>query len=203
MKAHDYPPAIQELIVQLKRMPGTGSRGAERLALWFMQQGRNEARQLSSALLRAADTIGSCPLCGFFAAHGEYCTACSDPSRDASQICVVEQPTDVLPIERCGSYRGLYHCLGGKISPLDGIMPEDLSFASLRERVNAHPHCELILAVGSDVEGEATALYLAEQFAALPCRITRLAQGMPAGAGLSHADAITLMRAFQGRQSFS
>ncbi len=203
MKAQDYPPAVQELIAQLKRMPGTGSRGAERLALWFLQQGRNEARNLSAALLHAADSIGTCPSCGFFAVRGEHCIACSDPTRDSSQICVVEQPTDVLPIERSGSFCGLYHCLGGKISPLDGIMPEDLALDSLRERVAAHPGCELILAVGSDVEGEATALYLAELFSQADCRITRLAQGMPAGAGLGQADAITLMRALQGRHSFS
>ncbi len=203
MKAQDYPPAVQELIARLKRMPGTGSRGAERLALWFLQHGRHEARELSAALSLAIDTIGACPSCGFFAAKGELCIACSDPTRDTSQICVVEQPTDVLPIERCGSFRGLYHCLGGKISPLDGIMPEDLTISSLRDRILAHPGCELILAVGSDVEGEATALYLADQFAALPCRISRLAQGMPAGAGLGQADAITLMRALQGRLPLS
>ena len=130
---------------------------------------------------------------------GCRCTACDDPTRDSSLLCVVEQPTDVLPIERCGTYRGLYHCLGGKISPLDGIMPEDLAIEKLLQRVQAHPGCEVILAVGSDVEGEATALYLAEQLGKLPGRCTRLAQGMPAGAGLGHADAITVMRALAGR----
>lgn len=200
MKAQDYPAGVHELIAALKRMPGIGSRGAERHALWFLQQGRNEARQLAAALTAAADTVGTCPQCGFFAANGELCTACADPARDAATLCVVEQPTDVLPIERCGSFRGLYHCLGGKISPLDGVMPEDLSIDKLRERVRLHAGCEVILAVGSDVEGEATALYLAEELGKLPCRITRIAQGMPAGAGLSHADAITLMRALEGRQ---
>lgn len=200
MKAQEYPAAVLEMIAALKRMPGVGSRGAERLALWFLQQGRNEARTLAGALTRAADTVGQCPECGFFAESGCLCTACADPARDAQQLCVVEQPTDVLPIERCGSYRGLYHCLGGKISPLDGIMPEDLSLDKLTERVKAHPGCEVILAVGSDVEGEATALYLAEQLSALDCRCTRLAQGMPAGAGLGHADAVTLMRALDGRR---
>ncbi len=200
MKAQDYPAAVLEMISRLKRMPGVGSRGAERLALWFLQQGRNEAHQLAEALVQAVDTVGHCPECGFFAPQGELCAACGDPSRDASLLCVVEQPTDVLPIERCGMYRGLYHCLGGKISPLDGIMPEDLAISRLLERVRRHPNSEVILAVGSDVEGEATALYLAEALSELPCRVSRLAQGMPAGAGLSHADAITLMRALQGRQ---
>lgn len=200
MKAQDYPSPVLELIARLKRMPGTGSRGAERLALWFLRQGRNEAEALSSALMRAAEEVSPCPECGFFAMQGQMCTACSDPARDASLLCVVEQATDVLPIERCGMYRGLYHCLGGKISPLDGIMPEDLSIASLLKRVRQRPGCEVILAVGSDVEGEATALYLAEQLEGMDCRVSRLAQGMPAGAGLGHADAVTLMRALEGRR---
>ena len=200
MKAQDYPRPVLDMIAALKRMPGVGTRGAERLALWFLQQGRNEARQLAGALTTAADTVGNCPECGFFAEKGCLCTACDDPTRDSSLLCVVEQPTDVLPIERCGTFRGLYHCLGGKISPLDGIMPEDLALDKLVERVQAHPGCEVILAVGSDVEGEATALYLAERLGKLPCRCTRLAQGRPAGAGLGHADAITLMRALEGRR---
>ncbi len=199
MKAQDYPPAVLELVTRLKRMPGVGSRGAERLALWFLQGERTEAQQLACALMQAAESVGTCPSCGFFAAKGQQCTACSDPERDTSQICVVEQATDVLPIERCGMYHGLYHCLGGKVSPLDGIMPEDLSIQPLLARVNERPGCEVILAVGSDVEGEATALYLTEALSALNCRVSRLAQGMPAGAGLGHADALTLMRALQGR----
>ena len=200
MKAQDYPQPVLELISRLKRMPGIGTRGAERFALWFLQQGRNDARALSAALQDAADSVGTCPECGFFSLKGECCTACEDPTRDASLFCVVEQPTDVLPIERCGSFRGLYHCLGGKISPLDGIMPEDLSVEHLVERVQAHPGCEVILAVGSDVEGEATALYLADRLSAVNCKITRIAQGIPAGAGLGHADAITLLRALEGRK---
>lgn len=200
MKAQDYPQPVQELIARLKRMPGIGTRGAERHALWFLQHGRQDARNLAVALTAAVDDVSACPRCGFFATRGELCTACGDPARDASLLCVVEQPTDVLPIERCGSFRGLYHCLGGKISPLDGVMPEDLSVSLLVERVRAVPGCEVILAVGSDVEGEATALYLAEQLSALNCRVTRLAQGMPAGAGLGQADAITLMRALEGRK---
>ena len=201
MKAQEYPTAVLELISALKRMPGVGSRGAERLALWFLQQGRQDARSLAAALVQAADTVSTCPECGFFSPHGETCAACSDAARDTSLLCVVEQPTDVLPIERSGAFRGLYHCLGGKISPLDGVMPEDLSIEKLLERVRNRPGCEVVLAVGSDVEGEATALYLANQLAPLDCRVSRIAQGMPAGAGLSHADAVTLMRAMQGHKS--
>lgn len=201
MKAQDYPPAVLDLIAALRSMPGIGSRGAERHALWFLRQGRQEALHLAEALARAAEEVGYCPQCGFFAAKGELCTACSDPARDAALLCVVEQPTDVLPIERSGSYRGLYHCLGGKISPLDGVMPEDLSIEPLVARVRRHPGCEVILALSSDVEGEATALYLGEQLGSLDCRITRLAQGMPAGAALTHTDAITVMRALRDRRA--
>lgn len=202
MKTQDYPKPVLELIARLKRMPGIGTRGAERHALWFLQHGRADARALATALTAAADEVTNCPSCGFFSAGGELCTACGDPTRDSSLLCVVEQPTDVLPIERCGSFRGLYHCLGGKISPLDGIMPEDLAVNGLIDRVRSTPGCEVILAISSDVEGEATALYLAEQLSPLNCKVTRLAQGMPAGAGLGQADAITLMRALEGRRGF-
>ncbi len=199
MKAQDYPPDVQELIKSLALMPGTGRRSAERLALWFLQRAGSDARHIADAITRAVSSTGTCPNCGFFAPRGELCTACGDPTRDAAQICVVERATDVLPIEHSGSFQGLYHCLGGKISPLDGILPETLSIEPLVQRVREHPNCEVILAVGNDVEGEATALYLAERLRELPCRITRLAQGMPAGAGLSQADSITVMRALNGR----
>jgi len=220
MNAHDYPIALRECIIQLKRMPGVGSRGAERLALWFLQHGQADAGKLALSLQQIVAEVGYCPQCGFFSEKGILCSACSDPQRDANSICVVEQASDVLPIERCGIYRGQYHCLGGKISPLDGIMPEDLALENLLERVkinsqrllneranslldpddSAPPMTEVIIAVGSDVEGEATALYLAEELRGLPCRVSRLAQGMPAGAGLGHADSVTLMRALEGRQ---
>ncbi len=199
MKAQDYPAAVRELITQLSHLPGTGRRSAERLALWILKNGQTDASALAQAITAAVESTAMCPRCGFFAAKGELCTACSDPARDASQICVVEQATDVLPIERSGFFHGLYHCLGGKLSPLDGVMPENLAVDKLIERVRSHPDCEVILAVGSDVEGEATALFLAEQLRNLPCRISRLAQGMPAGAGLAQTDAITVMRALQGR----
>ena len=199
MNSQDYPPDVRELIDCLARMPGTGRRSAERLALWFLLRAGEDASRISQAITRAVDSTGTCPNCGFFAVRGELCTACSDPTRDASCICVVEHATDVLPIERSGSFQGLYHCLGGKLSPLDGILPESLSIEPLVQRVKDRPNCEVILAVGSDVEGEATALYLGDRLAELPCRISRLAQGMPAGAGLSQADAITVMRALKGR----
>lgn len=200
MKALEYPAPLAELIALLRRLPGVGARGAERLALWMLHGGRGVAGDLSQALALAVAEVGKCPVCGFFSERQETCACCRDEERDANTICVVEQATDVLPMERSGVYRGLYHCLGGKLSPLDGTMPEDLAVEPLMRRVRATPGCEVILAVGSDVEGEATALYLAEALGDLDCRVTRLAQGLPAGSGLGHADAVTLMRALEGRR---
>ncbi len=201
MKALDYPPSLLELIAALKRMPGVGTRGAERLALWFLQSAQNEAHRLAAALSGAVESVGTCPECGFFAPQGERCAACNDVERDRALLCVVEQPTDVLPIERCGLFRGCYHCLGGKISPLDGVLPEDLAVERLLERVKARPGCEVILALSSDVEGEATALYLAEELSKLNCRCSRLAQGLPSGTSLAHTDALTLTQALLGRRA--
>lgn len=200
MKALEYPPPLAQLIALLRRLPGIGARGAERLALWLLHGGRGVAGDLSAALAAAVEKVGACPVCGFFSEGGSKCACCRDEERDATVICVVEQATDVLPLERSGVFRGLYHCLGGKLSPLDGTMPEDLAVDALVKRVQAAPGCEVILAVGSDVEGEATALYLADVLGSLDCRVTRLAQGMPAGSGLGHADAVTLMRALEGRK---
>jgi len=132
--------------------------------------------------------------------QGVTCSAaCRDEERDSRLICVVEQATDVIPIERSSAYRGLYHCLGGKLSPLDDVEPEDLNIQSLVERVSRQPDCEVILATGSDVEGEATATYLHHLLKEMDCRISRPAQGLPAGSGLSHADTLTLMKALEGR----
>lgn len=198
MNALDYPTPVLELIAQLKKLPSIGPRSAERMALWLLTEGKSHTPLLASSLNEAHSTIHSCPDCGFFSQEG-LCAACADPSREHSCICVVEHATDILPIERCGVYRGMYHCLGGRLSPLDGIMPEDLHLDSLLRRIHAHPHCEVILAMGSDVEGDATALYLSEILKPFECQVTRLAQGMPAGSGLGHTDALTLMRAIQGR----
>ncbi len=203
MKSLNYPDALRALISQLTRLPGIGGRGAERLALWLLQNGKADAPQLAAALIAANQQVSYCPQCGFFAEEQKECSACQDIERDQLSICIVEQATDVLPIERCGMYKGLYHCLGGKISPLDGIMPEDLNISKLMARITDRPNCEVILALSSDVEGEATALYLAEQMSKLNCHISRIAQGMPAGAGLGHTDAVTIMRALEGRQQIS
>ena len=180
-------------------MPGIGTRGAERMALWMLQGHMGEAESIARTIGQAADSVTPCPVCGFFSTAEAPCEACRDEERDARTICVVEQATDVIPIERSSAYRGLYHCLGGKLSPLDDVEPEDLNIRSLVERVAGQPGCEVILATGSDVEGEATATYLHHLLKALDCKISRPAQGLPAGSGLSHADTLTLMKALEGR----
>jgi len=197
--AVDFPDSVRELVVQLRRLPGIGPRSAERMAVWMIHQRDGAVAQLSAALTRVDSEVQLCPECGFFIDHGG-CAVCSDQGRDSRMLCVVEQPTDVLSIERTGQFKGRYHVLGGKLSPLENVAPEDIRIDGLNERVSGERVDEVILALGSDVEGEATAHYLAEMFARTSVKVTRLAQGMPAGGGLEHADPLTLMRAFNDRR---
>ena len=199
MAQADYPEPVTALVGELKRLPGIGPRSAERIALWLLQSPKAQPAQLRESLRVALEEIVSCPVCGFFAT-AEACPICSDPKRDAATLCVVEQPTDILPIERSGAFSGGYHCLGGKLSPLDHVTPEDLRIGELVRRVEQQPGMEVILAVGADVEGEATANFLADLLAPLSCQVTRLAQGLPAGGDLEHADQLTVLRAFDGRR---
>lgn len=201
MRKTEYPSLIQELIRQLRRLPGIGPRSAERIALWMIQSGDARASEIAEAISRSTAGVRNCAKCGFFAEQ-ELCTICSDPGRDPSLLCVVEQPTDVLPLERTGAFSGLYHALGGKLSPLDHVGPENLRIDSLLQRVRGERPQEVILALSADVEGEATASYLGELLASEGARITRIAQGLPAGAGLESADDLTLARAFSGRIIF-
>lgn len=201
MKPADFPEPVRRLIGELKRLPGIGPRSAERVAVWLLQDAKADAVALAEALTEAKGSIRACRECGFFTTE-ERCDICRNDERDAMTLCVVEQATDVLPLERSGAFRGRYHCLGGKLSPLDRVSPEDLRIPSLLRRVDASPGVEVILALGSDVEGEATANYLAELLRGRGCRLSRIAQGLPAGGGLEHADELTLMRAMQGRRGW-
>jgi recombination protein RecR len=202
MKRADFPEPVKALVGELKRLPGVGPRSAERIAVWLLQSPKADAPQLAKSLLEAKEKIRPCPVCGFFATESG-CDVCDEPGRDDQILCVVEQATDVLPLERSGAFRGRYHCLGGKLSPLDRVSPEDLRIPSLLRRIDeGMQEIEVILALGSDVEGEATANYLAELLRGRNCRLTRIAQGLPAGGGLEHADELTLMRAMQGRRGF-
>lgn len=198
----DYPDEIRALIVQLKRLPGIGPRSAERIALWLLRSPQSPSAALAGALHDAADHIALCDVCGFFASRTDGCQLCADTMRDASLLCVVEQSTDILPLERTGAFPGHYHVLHGRISPLDNIGPEDLRIGQLLQRLHGGTIREVILATGSDVEGEATANYLTAAITGAhpETHITRLAQGLPAGGGLESADELTLLRAISGRR---
>lgn len=202
MTRADYPEPVKALVGELKRLPGVGPRSAERIAIWLLQHPKADPLSLAISLQEAKAAIVSCSICGFFATH-DHCGICQDPRREQSILCVVEQATDVLPLERSGAFRGRYHCLGGKLSPLDRVSPEDLRIPPLLRRIDeSELELEVILALGSDVEGEATSNYLADLLRGRPCTITRIAQGLPAGGGLDHADELTLMRALEGRRAF-
>ncbi|MEQ1841109.1 MAG: recombination mediator RecR [Verrucomicrobiales bacterium] len=198
----DYPLALQSLILQLKRLPGIGSRSAERMALWLLQQEKDALLSLAEVLVLTGREVRSCPVCGFFATS-DGCAICSAPDRDATLLCVVEQPTDILPIERTGIFRGQYHALGGRLAPLDNIGPEDLRIAELLDRVRHGSFEEIVLATGADVAGEATSNFLVQALRPSNIRLTRLAQGMPVGGGLDTADSLTLHRAFEHRRHLS
>lgn len=202
MAQADFPEPVKNLIGELKRLPGVGPRSAERIAMWLLQSPKADPPELAKAVMEARDTVIACPVCGFFATDGA-CQLCDDPKRDDQLLCVVEQATDVLPLERSGAFRGRYHCLGGKLSPLDRVAPEDLRIPPLLRRIEqAEGSIEVILALGADVEGEATANYLAGLLRGGKCRLSRIAQGLPAGGGLEHADGLTLMRAIEGRRGW-
>ena len=197
----DYPPAFQELVAALRQLPAVGARSAERLALFLTGQKAGVSERLAAALLTARERIVPCPRCGFFAEKGEAaCPICRDPARDGALWCLVEQPGEVVKFEKAASFRGLYHVLGGKLSPLEGIGPEELGVGPLLQRIEAEKPCEVILALGTDVEGETTALYLAPLLKARGVLVTRLATGLPAGGGLEFADSVTLGYALSGRR---
>ena len=200
MKRAEYPAALKNLVAELKRMPGVGPRSAERIALWMVQNRDARPQEIVRALAAAATEIRLCSRCGFFAT-GALCEICADPDRDPALLCVVEQPTDILPLERTGAFRGHYHALGGRISPLEHIGPDELRIDSLIRRIAEEKPAEIILALNSDVEGEATASYIASLLREQSATVTRIAQGLPAGGGLEFADELTLTRALSGRRT--
>jgi recombination protein RecR len=198
-KRIEYPAALKRLIGELKRMPGVGPRSAERIALWMVQRPDSRSADIAQAIHEVTAEIHPCERCGFFATEAE-CEICSDQTRDSTIICVVENATDILPIERTGVFRGRYHTLGGRLSPLDHVGPEDLRIDALIKRVRTEQPSEVILALGAEVEGEATASYLADLLRDFPLQMTRIAQGLPAGGGLEFADEVTVSRALSGRR---
>ncbi len=198
MKRTEYPAALRELIVQMRQMPGVGPRSAERIALWMVQARGQQPEAIARAIGETRAAIHPCRLCGFFAT-AELCEICADATRAREILCVVEQPTDILPLEKTSAFRGRYHSLGGRISPLDRVAPEDLRIAELMERVKTEAPNEIIFALAADVEGEATTHYLVDLLQPFGISLTRIAHGLPAGGGLESADELTLSRALSGR----
>jgi recombination protein RecR len=194
------PEPITHLAGALGKLPGIGPRSAERLALYLAQSPPDEVRQLAAALVEAREKIQTCQRCGALTER-QPCAICDDPRRESSLLCVVEMPVDVLRVEKSGTYRGRFHVLGGRISPTGGVEPDDLRISELENRLGPEKITEIILALGGDVEGDATCYYLAKRLGREAVKITRLAQGLPAGAGLEFADEITLSRALEGRRA--
>ncbi len=192
-----YAGPIQRLVDELARLPGIGRRTAQRLAFHILRADEADAFALADAIREVKEKVGLCEVC-FNLAEGPRCRICADQRRDRSLICVVEQPADVIPIERTGEYRGLYHVLGGALSPIDGTGPDDLKIGELARRVDAGGVDEVVLATNPTTTGEATAIHIGELLRG-KVAITRLASGLPVGADLEHADEVTLGRALAGR----
>jgi recombination protein RecR len=192
---------LELLIEELLRLPTVGQKSAQRLALHLMRVPQEEALRLAEAIRAAREKVGFCSVCGLFSEE-DPCLIDRDPQRDPQLVCVVEQPADVLAFERTGSFRGRYHVLGGALSPLAGIQPEDLRIRELLERMRTEPIQEIILATNPNVAGEATALYLSRLLAPLGVKITRIARGVPMGSDLEYSDQVTLARALEGRREF-
>jgi recombination protein RecR len=198
----ELPEPVALLIAALNKLPGIGPRSAERLALHLVQSEAEGVKQLAQLLVSARERIHSCSICGSLT-ESEPCSICSDPRRDASLICLIERPTDIISIEKSHTFNGKYHVLGGKISPLNGVEPEDLRIAELEARLKKEPVKEIVIALGTDVEGDATSHYLAKRLGRPGLKITRIAHGLPAGSGLEFADEITLTHALAGRREMN
>ena len=193
------PESITTLTSTLSRLPGIGPRSAERIALHLVQAEPGSVKQLADSILAAREHVRFCETCGALTEHSP-CGICADPRREAGLVCLVERAVDIFSLEKSGTFHGKYHVLGGKISPLNGVEPEDLRIAELERRLLKEPVREIIIALGTDVEGDATSFYLAKRLARAGLKITRIAHGLPAGSGLEFADEVTLTHALEGRR---
>ena len=193
------PDCIASLIAALSTLPGIGPRSAERIALHLVQTEAGAVRHLAETILNARERVRFCEVCGALT-EKPTCDTCADPRRDASLVCIVERTVDIIPLEKSATFRGKYHVLGGKLSPLNGVEPEDLRITELEKRLVSEPIKEIVIALGTDVEGDATGFYLAKRLAREGLKITRIAHGLPAGTGLEFADELTLSRALEGRR---
>jgi recombination protein RecR len=194
-----YPEPVARLIEALQRLPGIGPKTAQRLTFFLLKRPAEEVRELTESLKAVKERIVSCRIC-FNVTDEDPCRICSDPRRDEHVLCVVEEPNDLLAMERTGEFRGRYHVLLGALSPLDGIGPDDIKVRELLGRLEAGRVTEVILATNPNVEGEATALYLAKLLRPLGIRVTRIARGLPVGGDLEYADQVTLSKALEGRR---
>jgi recombination protein RecR len=194
-----YPKSLRRLIAQLAKLPGVGEKTATRLALHMLKMPPQSVRELGEAIVAIPEAVIRCSRC-FNIADEDPCQICTDPARRDDLVCVVESPTDLAPIEKSGEYKGRYHVLGGAISPIDGVMPEDLRVGELLERLSQGGVAEVILATNLTAEGEATATYLAGVIKTRNIRVTRIAYGMPVGSDLEYTDEITVGRAIKGRR---
>ena len=195
-------PAIQRLVDELERLPGIGPKSAQRIVYWILNTDKATALQLASAIAQVKEAVHFCPQC-FNYAEDDICEICASGGRDKSLLCVVSEPRDIPPIERTGAFDGLYHVLGGALSPLDGIGPADLHISELMVRLASPEIKEVILATNPNVEGETTASYLARLINPLGIKVTRLASGLPVGGDLEYADEVTLGRAIESRRLLS
>jgi len=196
------PESLQRLLEELGRLPGIGPRSAERMALFLMRSDPVAVRNLADAIVEARERVSACRLCGAFT-ETQPCGLCIDSRRDTGLVCVVERPADVLALEKSRAFNGRYHVLGGVLSPLSGVDPEDLRIAALEARLTSEPIREVVVALGTSVEGDATSHYLASRLANRGVRITRIAYGLPVGSGLEFADEVTLSRALEGRRELT
>jgi len=192
--------ALERLIANLAKLPGLGRKSASRIAYFLLRADSSFVQALSSDLRDLKERIKNCPICGNYTEEIP-CGICADAGRDRSLLCVVEEPKDILSLEATHEYRGLYHVLMGVLSPIDGVGPEDLRIRKLLERLKEGSVREIVLATNPTVEGDTTALYLAEQLKGLPVKVSRLALGLPVGGDLEYADRLTLARALEGRQT--
>jgi recombination protein RecR len=197
-----YEGPVQDLIDELGRLPGVGPKSAQRIAFYLLAADPVDVRRLVLALTEVKDKVRFCTICGNVS-EAEQCRVCRDPRRDLTVICVVEEPKDVVAVERTREFRGRYHVLGGAISPIEGVGPDDLRIRELMVRLADGSVTELILATDPNLEGEATATYLARLVREMDVKVTRLASGLPVGGDLEYADEVTLGRAFEGRRAYS
>ena len=193
-------PAIQKLLDELERMPGVGPKSAQRIAYWLLNADRETALRLADAIIEVKDSVHFCKRC-FNYAEDDLCEICASSRRDASAICVVSEPRDIAAIERTSAYSGVYHVLGGALSPMEGIGPDDLRISELMARLASEDVTEVLLATNPNVEGETTAAYLARLIKPLGIKVTRLASGLPVGGDLEFADEVTLGRAIESRRT--